>query len=360
MATLEEIARAAGVSRSTVSRVINNEPRVSEETRLRVWQTVREQGFQPNTAARALAGRRSHIIGLAVQRPFNTVSSDPFFAALVQVITQACEERDYYLMLSLTSSQQPTSYTKMIRGGHLDGLLIFYSCVDDSLVRALEAEGLPFVLMGRHLTRDDVPSVDMDNVQGAHLAVLHLAQLGRRRIATVTGPLFTVSALDRRSGFLEEVASLGLECPPEYVVEGDYSEVGGYWAMANLLHTRPAPDAAFVANDAMAAGAIRAIREAGLRVPDDIAIVGFDDTPYASMVQPALTTIRQSADQMGRTTVAMLLDIVAHRNGSAMKDLSRKIVLPVELVIRESCGAATATKMTVAGAVREMAPAGVA
>ncbi len=355
MATLEEIAAAAGVSRSTVSRVINHEPRVSDETRQRVWGVIRQFDFQPNTAARALAGNRSYMVGLVIQRPLDTVGADLYFSRLMHSVAAACEEHGYHLMLSLMPSQTTEAYSRIIRGGRLDGLLVYYSCVKNPFVERLHEERLPFVLMGRHLTRTDIPSVDADNVHGATLAAQHLASLGYRHIATITGPLHAVSSIDRREGFLAGLRSFGLRCLPQHIVEGDFTELSGYHGMRQLLQTQPRPQAVFAANDVMAAGALRALRDAGLRAPQDIAIVGFDDMPLAETLNPALTTVRQSASDMGQTAVDTLIAQIEQEpkrarrqraNGQSADDsanrrryVGHRIILPVELVVRQSCGA---------------------
>jgi LacI family transcriptional regulator len=300
---------------------------------------IHEHGYRPNTAARALAGKHSHIIGLAIQQPYNHIATDPYFALLVQVLARACDERDYYFMLSPTLPQRPESYTRIIRGGHLDGLLVYYSRVDDSFIRHLEQEAVPFVLLGRHLTRADVPSVDSDNRLGARLVAEHLVGLGYRRIGAITGPTQAVSALDRRDAFLSVLAAAGLACPPGFVAEGDFTELSAQRCMERLLALSPRPEAVFAANDTMAVGAIRAARTAGLRVPDDVAVVGFDDMPFAALLEPPLTTVRQSAEQMGATAVAMLLDLVNQAGDAAVGWPRAQVMLPIELVVRASCGA---------------------
>lgn len=341
MATLEEIAKAAQVSKSTVSRVLNNEPRVSDQTRQRVWKVMRELDFHPNTAARALAGRRSYIIGLVIQRPFGTLSPDPYFSMLLGVIAAACEERGYYLMLSLMPFNTPDTYGKIVRGGHLDGLIVYYSTTNDVFIDRLYRDKLPFVLIGRHLTRNDIYHVDVDNVNGAAQVAHHLAALGYMHIATITGPSYAVSGVDRREGFITGLHECGLDCPPEFVQEGDYTELGGYQAMVRLLAMPTRPQAVFAANDTMAVGAIRAICSAGLRVPEDIAIVGFDDMPFAATFAPPLTTVRQSANDMGKTAVTILLDqLLSDHARSGGTAIPWQKVLPVELIVRESCGSA--------------------
>lgn len=338
MKTLEEIAKAASVSRSTVSRVINNEPRVSAETRQKVWEVIRAHDYRPNTAARALAGRRSYIIGLVHQLPYETLASDPFFALLSSAIAHDCEAHGYFLMLSLTNSSKADAYSKIVKGGHLDGLIVYCSTTDETLVNELIADDLPFVVLGRPFREKSLCSVDVDNYQAARGVAHHLADLGYQRYATITGPRYALSSVDRRDGFLSGLEERGVKCHPKYVVIGDFTEVSAYNAMQDLLALSPRPEAVFAANDAMALGAMRAVRQAGLRVPADVAVVGFDDMPFAAMTEPPLTTVRQSAFSMGKMAFKLLHDQI--QQGSTQPRLCENVVMPAELVVRESCGAA--------------------
>jgi LacI family transcriptional regulator len=338
--TLEEIAALVGVSRSTVSRVINDQPNVDVETRARVWQVVREHDFHPNSAARTLARRRSQIIGLIIPQAFSAVFTDPYFPPLIQCISTACEERGYYLMLSFVSQRSDEAFGRLVRAGHLDGLIVATALNDDAFVSRLTAQHFPFVVIGRSPHPAEVTTVDADNVRGASMAAWHLARLGYTRIATITGPFTTTAALDRRDGFLNGLRDAGLSLHDHYLQEGDWTESGGRQAMLALLQLPARPQAVFVASDAMAIGALKAIRSAGLTVPDDVALVGFDDVPLASAVEPPLTTVRQPIDKLGFMAATVLLDqLEAGPEGKATAE-GQHIVLPTELVIRESCGQA--------------------
>ncbi len=338
--TLEEIARLAGVSRSTVSRVINNAPYVDAETRARVLQLIAEHDFHPNTAARALASRRSRIIGLVIPQTLHAVFSDPYFPTLIQGIALACDEHSYYLMLSLMLHQSDDAFRRLIRAGHMDGLIVASAMTGDDLVARLLDERFPFVLIGRAPGRTDITTIDADNVRGAGMAVQHLARLGYTRIATITGPLDMVASLDRRDGYLAGLRSVGLEAPPEYIQEGDWTEWSGQRAMATLLHLASPPQAVFAASDNMAIGALKTLRAAGLRVPDDIALVGFDDITLASAVDPPLTTVRQPIDRLGYTAASTLIDLLQSNQKQDNRIGAQHIVLPTELVVRASCGQA--------------------
>ncbi|MEJ5223997.1 MAG: LacI family DNA-binding transcriptional regulator [Anaerolineales bacterium] len=329
--TLDDIAKKAGVSRATVSRVINGNENVREETRRQVMEVIQQINFQPNVAARSLAAGRTNVIGLVIPAGVSAIFADPYFPLLIQGVTTTCNARDYSVMLWLA---EPEYERRMIRqvlhSGLLDGVLVSSMLLDDPIVRALHDSNKPFILVGRHPFLD-VNYIDVDNVNGAREATLHLLRLGYKKVATITGPQNMIAGQDRLEGYRRALKERGAAYRPELVAEGDFSETGGYTAMRKLIPQRP--DAVFVATDVMAEGAMRALREAGLRVPQDVALVGYDDMPNAARMSPPLTTIRQPTQRMGALAVDALIDII--QNPSAPK---RRIVLPVELVIRESCG----------------------
>ncbi|MCU0485710.1 MAG: LacI family transcriptional regulator [Anaerolineales bacterium] len=334
MPTLEEIAKIAGASRSTVSRVINNDPNVAEETRQRVQQVIRQFNFQPNRAARRLAGGRTRIIGLVIPTGISSVFSDPYFPNLIRGISSTCHESDYSVMLWLAEAEyERLTIDQVLHNGFVDGMIISSMPLDDSIVTSLIRSGLPFVSVGRSLTNPSINYVDVENRRGALEAVMHLIRQKRRRIATITGPLNTIAGVDRRDGYLEALRIRGIPADPALIVEGNFSEDEGYNAMKQLLSLHP--DAVFAASDSMALGAMRALREAGIKIPDEIALVGFDDLPFAAHTQPPLTTIRQPIQRTGSLAAETLMDILEHPDEA----YARHIILPVELIIRETCGA---------------------
>lgn len=329
--TLEDIARLANVSRSTVSRVLNNDPNVRPETRARVEAVIREVNFQPNLAARSLVARRTDIVGLVIPAGTEDIFSDPYFGILIQGVSQACNARDYSVMLWLAEpAYERMAIRKILHGGLLDGVIVSSMLIDDPIVEALYQSDMPFVLVGRHPLWP-VHYVDVDNVGGARAVTEHLIRSGRRRIATITGPRNMIAGIDRFQGYCEALEAHGLPVLPELVVEGNFSERSGYEGMQRLLEARP--DAVFAASDMMALGALQSLRRAGLRVPDDVALVGFDDIPAAERADPPLTTVRQPIHEMGYQAVMTLLDVIQHPGGAP-----RQVMLPTELVIRESCG----------------------
>lgn len=331
--TLEEIARLAGVSRSTVSRVINHHPHVRPEVRERVWKVIREVGYHPHAAARNLATRRSQIIGVVIPETLPKVFSDPYFPAVLRGISDALAERGYHLMLSLLSPQQEEDfYQRALRGHVVDGIIVLSAQVTDPLIARAYRDGLPVVSIGRYPEEPGVSYVDADNLEGGRMATEHLLRLGRRRVATIAGPQTMAPGIDRLEGYRLALQAWGLSPRPEWIAEGDFTEAGGYMAMRRLLPARP--DAVFVASDLMAVGALKAIREAGLRVPEDIALVGYDDVELARYTDPPLTTVRQPIYDLGRIAVQLLLRQLEEGNREP-----QRVILPTELVIRSSCGA---------------------
>ncbi len=337
--TLEQVAKLAGVSRSTVSRVINNHPHVRPEVRERVWRVIREIGYQPNAAARSLATRRTQIIGIIIPETVTKLFTDPFFPLLLRGATEACNAREYQLMLSLFTARvdREELYRRILRGRYLDGVIIASASISDPLIPSLLRDGIPFVSVGRY-PDERVSYVDVDNVGGARMAVEHLIRLGHRRIATITGPLDMLVSRDRLEGYRQALEANGIPVDESLIIESDFTEAGGMLSMQRLLPA--SPTAVFVASDMMAIGAMRALRQAGLRVPDDVAIVGFDDIPLASSIEPPLTTIRQPIERLGTIAVEVLLSLL--EKPPEERQPAQRIILPTELVIRTSCGAAQA------------------
>lgn len=335
--TLEEVAKLAGVSRSTVSRVVNDHPNVRPEVRERVWEVIHRVGYQPHAAARSLVTNRTHVIGMIIPETVTTLFTDPFFPLLLRGATEACNAHQYQLMLSLFTAHadQQEIYQRVLRSGYLDGVVVASASVDDPLISDLLRDGIPFVSVGRH-PNGRVHYVDADNVNGARMAVEHLIRLGHRRIATITGPMHAIAGQDRLSGYRQALEGRGIPVEAELIAEGDFTEAGGTMAMQRLLPV--APTAVFVASDTMAVGALKALRQAGRRVPQDIALVSFDDISIASAIEPALTTVRQPIEHLGWMAVEVLLSLL--EGSSEEEALVQRIVLPTELVVRASCGSA--------------------
>ena len=332
--TLEDIGRLAGVSRSTVSRVINNQDSVSDDVRMRVWDVIRRTGFTPNLAARSLASRKTGVIGLVIPSRVHNLFEDPYFARLIQGISSASNRAGTTLSLFLfqTEDEEEELYPRVVSSGFVDGVILTATRMGDPLLARMHAADLPFVMVGRP-DFDGVSYVDVDNTGGARSAAAHLCGLGYRRIGLLGAPESTTAGIDRLKGFVEGLAGYGMALDPELRVDGDFSERSGYQAMRRLIPRRP--DAVFVASDTMAVGALRALREARISVPGEIALVGFDGLQASEHSIPKLTTIRQPVSETGSRAVQLLNDLVSG-------DVPVPIVeiVPVELIVRESCGAA--------------------
>jgi LacI family transcriptional regulator len=337
---LEEVARLSGVSRSTVSRVVNNDPNVSQATRAKVLEIIRRVDFQPNAAAQSLAAGRTRILGLVIPMGVAALFADPYFPLLVQGVSSACNAHDYSVMLWLAEPEyERRTIRKIMHSGLIDGVVLASQLNDDPVGQALIEGDLPFMLVGRHPTSDRVNYIDVDNRNSARDVVTHLIRLGRQRVATIAGPKNLIAGADRLQGYYDALRARNIAPDPDLVVEGDFTESGGYAAMQRLLLHQF--DAVFAASDTMAMGAMRALREVGKQVPEDIAVAGFDDMPFSSRSDPPLTTVRQPIIRMGAIAAETLIDIIESPDTNP-----RRILMATEMVIRSSCGAALVQRQT--------------
>lgn len=333
--TLEKIGKLAGVSRSTVSRVVNGQPDVKAGVRERVLKVIQDTGFVPNPVARSLAAQRSGILGLVFPRSVATFFGDPYFSRLTHGITQGAYEHGYMptLFLFYTEKEEELLLPRIAQHSFLDGVIVQATTDKDPIIPQLQKSGMPFLVVGRLNTMpDSLNYIDVDNLSGAYNAVKHLIKLGRERIAHVTGDLDNRAAVDRKFGYEKALREHGFPVEENMIVNGFFSEIGGYESVEKLLPYKP--DAIFAASDTMALGVVRALQEKGLRVPDDVAVIGFDDLPPASQTNPALTTIKQPILRFGMNAVEVLIDIM--ENGS---EPPYHVLYDTELIIRDSCGA---------------------
>jgi DNA-binding LacI/PurR family transcriptional regulator len=327
--TLEAVAALAGVSRATVSRVVNGSPKVTPEVVESVTAAIAALNYVPNRAARSLATRRTQVIALVVPESTAKVFADPFFASIVQGVALHLADTDYTLNMVIASETNPDKTRRYLMSGNADGALVVSHHSGDHSYAHL-GHSLPIVFGGRPLNNGQQVSyfVDVDNVAAAERATLHLINQGRRSIATIAGPQDMPPGLDRLSGWQKAMGAHGLD---QSLVEfGDFAPASGTEAMRRLLERGVPIDALFAANDQMAAGAYSAILEAGRRIPGDIAVVGFDDDYYAKTTAPPLTTVHQPSVRLGAAMAEVLVKRIA---GEAV---DRVTILPAELVIRAS------------------------
>jgi DNA-binding LacI/PurR family transcriptional regulator len=330
--TLEDVAARAGVGRGTASRVINGSPRVRPATRAAVERAVAELGYVPNRAARALAANRTDAVALVLPEPETRLFAEPYFSGIVRGVSAELADTDLQLLLTLIGSPKERRRLGQFLAAHrVDGVLLASVHGADPLPGLLERLGIPAVLGGRRTADETVPYVDSDNAGGARLATEHLIAAGRRTIATLTGPLDMYVARCRLDGYRQALAGAGRRPDPALIAHADFTEQGGRRAMAALLARRPRVDAVFAASDVLAAGARAVLREHGRRVPEDVALIGFDDSPLARHMEPPLTSVRQPIEEMGRAMVRALLARMSRPDAAPSR-----LVLPTELVVRSS------------------------
>lgn len=335
--TLDEVAARAGVGRGTVSRVVNGSPQVSPGAKAAVERAIAELGYVPNRAARALVTRRTDSVALVVSESEARFFGEPFFASIIRGISSGLADTPLQLWLAMAQSAAGRQrVTQHLTTQHVDGVMLLSLHDNDPLPGLLHDRGLPTVLGGRPaaMLAPDAPPmnyVDVDNAGGARLAVEHLIAQGRRAIGVVTGPLDMGVGLARLDGYRRAVAAAGLSADEDLIGYGDFSEDSGGAAVRDLLARRPDLDAVFAASDLMASGALSVLKAAGRRVPDDVAVVGFEDSELARRTDPPLTTVFQPVERMGREMARLLVERI---QGTA--DDSASVLLDTRLVRRAS------------------------
>ena len=328
--TIYTVAENAGVSIATVSRVLNGTARVNAQTRARVLRAMDELGYQPNASARGLAANTTKTIALVFPK-----LSGPFFSVLIRGAEIAATESDYHLLIYGASGERlgAENQTLGMLTTKVDGLILASSGISRCYLRDLRRQNLPVVVLGEDPSDIPADTIQPDNVGGAVKMVTHLIEHGYSCIAMINGPATRTHAIDRERGYRKALQDHGLPCYDELIIAGAFSEHSGYTAMQQLLQQNTFPEAVFAASDQMAIGAMAAIHEKGLRIPEDIALVGFDDIETARYTHPPLTTVHQDMLGQGQLAVRMLLDRI---NG--LDSAVETKILPTTLVIRQSCG----------------------
>lgn len=329
-ATIDQVARRAQVSISTVSRVLNGRDRVHPQTRERVLAAIRELHYQPSAFARGLATQRTSTLGFVIPN-----ISDPFFLEIVRGVEETATAADYGLLIaSQPHSTTDHRYLQLFTQRRVDGMVLVAINVRRHEIEQIQQRGVPIALVQQDIG-GAAPTFMVDNYGGACTVVEHLLQHGRRRVAYIAGSDYMPDNAERLRGLRDTLIAYGLNLLSEYVVHGTYLRGSGYQPMLQLLGLPTPPDAVFAANDQMAADALIAIRERGLRVPEDIAVVGFDDVSFACYLSPPLTTVHQPAYELGIAAVHAVLNAL---QGAVTQ---MRTVLPTTLVVRRSCGCET-------------------
>lgn len=343
--TVKDVAKRAGVSPSTVSRVIADHPRISKATKQKVRAAMKELNYHPNAVARSLVRRRTHTIGVALSRSAEAALANPFFPEVLRGIGAVARKAGYSITLTtaLSDDEEREQCIELLTQRRVDGLIVLASRTDDALVDWLIEQTYPFVVLGRVPGRD-VPYVNNDNILAAREATEHLLQLGHRHIAFLGGPPNFVVSIDRLEGYKQALHAAGLSFRPDLVAATDFSYEQSYDAARRLLslsqasgepldadtNSAPRPTALLAIDDSAALGALAAARDLGLRVPVDVSVVGFNDSPVCPHVAPPLTSVSIPIFDMGAAAARMLCDALDGKRGET------SVLLPTEVVVRES------------------------
>lgn len=326
--TIKEIAKIAGVSAATVSRSLSGKAGMSNETRERILKICNLLNYHPNLSARSLVTKKTDVFEIVIPQTEGFAFSNPFYAEVMKGIGEKARESKQYF---ITSFARGSSYTRIYQHGLVGGIIVLANRIDDPRLEEACQMKVPMVLIPGCRDRKDIPSVDVDNVGGAFMAVNHLADLGHKRIAFLNGPMNSKYSIERLTGYRNALKKNGLPFEEELVFGFDLTPEGGYRVMMKALSIPIPPTAAFVMHDHSTMGVLLAAKKMGFRVPEDISIVGFGDVPFAAMTDPPLTTIKEPFRKLGYEAAEILLKLIHKKNLG-----KQHIVLPVELVVRES------------------------
>ena len=340
---LREVAERAGVSRTTASFVLNNVPgmRISDETRQRVVDAARDLNYHPDATARRMVRGTTETVAFILRQTPDQVSADQFLPQVLNGFSQACAAQKYHMLFEALPPGSPTGgYARLLHERHVDGMALSGPRSDDQELLALSSHQAPIVLMGQ-MPHSHLPFVDVNNVNGAVRATQHLIGHGHRCIALITNaPLAYTASADRLAGYRQALEAAGLPFDPHLVRYGDFTWRGGEIAMQEILSQSPLPTALFVGSDTVALGAMQAIRRSGRRIPDDIAVVGFDDVPMAQFIDPPLTSVRLPAFGLGWGAAELLIRLIMAEEPVR----NPQVLLETELIIRASCGCPSSSR----------------
>ncbi len=329
MSTISDVAKRAGVSTLTVSRVINNSSYISQETRERVERVIEELGYVPNALARSLRFKQTKTIALVL-----TDITNPFFTTLARGVEDVASEQGFSVIFCNTdeSESEEAEYLNVLSQKQVDGILLVPACCEKDTIVSLQSRGAPVVLLDRRIPDAKVDTVRCDSEQGAYQVVRYLLGQGHRTIAILAGPQSISTSVDRVSGYRRAMSEAGLGPDMQFVYHAGFTQEGGHQMTKQVLTNKVRPTALFAGNNFIAMGVFYALREVGLRVPDDISVVAFDDIPVEFVMDPFLTVVAQPAYEMGKQATELLLTRLAGEGPGEPQE----IVLPTELIVRKS------------------------
>lgn len=341
--TIKDIAKEANVSVTTVSRVLNNKPDVNYKTKQKVLQVIKKLNYNPNGIARGLVLQKTYTIGLIIPDICN-----PYFPEVARGVQDQAKKLGYSVILynSDNNKQSEIEAIQLLKSKQVDGIILSLSVSNSEELDQLEKNNFPVVQIDRKISGSNSPSVTIDNILSAYNATEYLLQLGHTRLAHITGNLGTKTGQDRLQGFQSALQAYGLDGNPIYIREGNYSKDSGYLEMKALLELKQRPTAIFAANDLMALGAYEAIFDAGLKISEEIAIIGHDDIDVASLIRPGLTTMSQPTYNLGQIAAKMLIQKISNYGSEDHEETTNdenilsqnEIVLNTKLIVRESTG----------------------
>ncbi|CDF59070.1 LacI family DNA-binding transcriptional regulator [Thermobrachium celere] len=333
MVTIKEVAEKAGVSPSTVSRVISDSPRISEETKERVRKVMKELGYHPNAIARSLVSRTTNTIGIVMPRAADEVFLNPFFPEALRGIAKCTHQEGYCMLITTgnTDEEQLESLKTVVNGGRVDGLILMYSKINDPILKAVKKMHVPFVMIGRPPKKEDLDFVDNDNVEAAFNATEYLIRMGHRRIGLINGSLNLVVSIDRFEGYKRALKKYNIDIDESIITSSEFVQEGGYEGMKKILKSPKPPTAIITTDDLMAFGAIKAAKDMGVKIPQDISIMSFNNIPLSEFATPPLTSVEINAYTLGYEAAKIVIDKL---KGRCSETVSK--VLKTHIIHRQS------------------------
>ncbi len=311
--TIKEIAEIAGVSKSTVSRAIDGNPRISDETRRKIFDIIEKYGYNPNTAARNLARNKTHAIGIVLPHGESGIYATTFFQEALKGICNMVSNNNYDVLITSGNPSEPEAIKRLISTSRVDGIILLRSKLRDTNIELLLKSNFPFVLIGSCKEYNDIHNIDNDNVSAAFALTEHIINNGKRKIAFIGGVETSVVTINRLSGYREKMQDVGCKQLDKYICLGSFTEQHGYDSMKRLMTLKDRPDGVIAADDTMCMGAMRYLEEVGAKVPEEMAVACFNDSAYTRFSRPSITTITVDSYQLGSSAAETLLGILNNK-----------------------------------------------